>query len=434
MDIRSFFGKRKADEQKGKRKSKATSRSRDYSQSHGQDVCSPIELFAFFFRADVDCSLESAPRNSNVESEPVAPDSCSDVESEPVSPDSELRKVRNDIGCVLRAGLSVKEIADAVDKLDVGRKNELIFGHVTPPPVLPSRRSHGCNRKFNVEWLQKYSWLRYSPEADGVFCSPCSMMISAEHRIGKGLLVNAPFSNWVKISDALASHTKLRYHQDCVSAADVLHETIIRPTSRIDVMANAQLAQRRAENLHILEQIVRAVCYLAKQGLALRGNREAESMATGGNPGNFLALLKEFAVDDKVLQDHLASPRVRNASYLSPQVQNEIISIMSNDIILPELISEVKESPFFSILADEVSSHNTEHLAVCLRFVYKACTLREEFVAFVQLDRVRAADVAKALECVSARCWPYAGQPERPGIRWSFDDERFSQWSPGTHL
>ena len=204
----------------------------------------------------------------------------------------------------------------------------------------------------------------------------------------------------MKISDALASHTKLRYHQNCVSAADVLHETIIRPASRIDVMANAQLAQRRAENLHILEQIVRAVCYLAKQGLALRGNTEAESMATGGNPGNFLALLKEFAVDNKVLQDHLASPRVRNASYLSPQVQNEIISIMSNDIILPELISEVKESPFFSILADEVSSHNTEHLAVCLRFVDKACTLQEEFVAFVQLDHVRAADVAKALECV----------------------------------
>ena len=63
-------------------------------------------------------------------------------------------------------------------------------------------------------------------------------MLSAEKRAGKGKLVNSSFSNWVKLSDALSSHGKLTYHRDCVAAVDVLHEAIVRPASRIDVMTS----------------------------------------------------------------------------------------------------------------------------------------------------------------------------------------------------
>ena len=48
-------------------------------------------------------------------------------------------------------------------------------------------------------------------------------------------------------------------------------------------------------------------------------------------------------------------------------------------------------------MADEVSSHNVEHLALCLRFVDENCVIREEFVSFVKLDRVRAQDIANSI-------------------------------------
>ena len=56
---------------------------------------------------------------------------------------------------------------------------------------------------------------------------------------------------------------------------------------------------------------------------------------------------------------------------------------------------------YFSVLADEVSCHNVEHLPICLLYVDGECNIREEFVAFVKLDRVRATDIANAIiECV----------------------------------
>lgn len=56
-------------------------------------------------------------------------------------------------------------------------------------------------------------------------------------------------------------------------------------------------------------------------------------------------------------------------------------------------MSEVKKSGFYSIiLVDEVSSHNIEHLPLCLRFD----EIREEFMAFLRLERVREVDIVDA--------------------------------------
>ena len=54
-----------------------------------------------------------------------------------------------------------------------------------------------------------------------------------------------------------------------------------------------------AENKHILHQIVHAVLFLAKQGLAFPGHKE--DIDSQKNPGNFLALLSAFAETDSVL-------------------------------------------------------------------------------------------------------------------------------------
>ena len=307
------------------------------------------------------------------------------------------QELSNDIGQVILPSMGVEEVRDAVGRLSNDEKHELMFNHQPPPSTLPSTFAHGCNRKFSPEWLLKYPWLRYSPSQDAVFCSACAVMLKPHERAGKGALVNAPFRNWVKLSDVLSNHAKLRYHMNCSADADTLHSTVIAPATRIDVLTDNKIQKRVSENTHILKQIVRAVLYLSKQGLALRGDTEDPTDSSQHNPGNFLALLKVFANDDPILHQHLNQPRMRNATYLSPQSQNEVISIIGCDIIQASLVDEVKKSKFYSILADEVSSHNTEHLALCIRFVDVHCQIREEFVGFVKLERVRASDIASAI-------------------------------------
>jgi uncharacterized protein (UPF0305 family) len=58
----------------------------------------------------------------------------------------------------------------------------------------------------------------------------------------------------------------------------------------------------------------------------------------------------------------------RNAQYLSPQIQNEMLDLISTSV-LDTIISRIKKAEFFTIMADETSSHNKEFLTLCVRYV-----------------------------------------------------------------
>ena len=44
-----------------------------------------------------------------------------------------------------------------------------------------------------------------------------------------------------------------------------------------------------------------------------------------------------------------------------------------------------------------MSCHNVEHLPICIRFVDSECNIREKFIAFIKLWRVRAVDISNAI-------------------------------------
>ncbi len=110
-----------------------------------------------------------------------------------------------------------------------------------------------------------------------------------------------------------------------------------------------------------------------------------------------MSLLKTFAENDEILYDHLYNTGAKNAPQLSPTTQNEIINIICFDVILSSIISDIKNARYFSALADEVSCHNEEHSPICICFVDHSDEIREEFVTFVKLERVRANDIANAI-------------------------------------
>jgi len=89
-------------------------------------------------------------------------------------------------------------------------------------------------------------------------------------------------------------------------------------------------------------------------------------------------------------------PKVRNATYLSQSLQNNIIEVIGYHYIHAYIAQEINQAPFYLIIADEVSAHNNEHLSLCLHYVDLHCEMteiQEKFVAFVKLPRVRAADI-----------------------------------------
>ena len=94
-----------------------------------------------------------------------------------------------------------------------------------------------------------------------------------------------------------------------------------------------------AENRHVLCQIACAILFLSMQVLAFGG--DSEDISSQENPGNFSSLLKTFTEHESVLHAHLSQPRSRNATYLSHRSQNDIISVISNDLICAKLIAEI---------------------------------------------------------------------------------------------
>ena len=70
---------------------------------------------------------------------------------------------------------------------------------------------------------------------------------------------------------------------------------------------------------------MRAVLYLNKQGLPIRGDVEDLS---NKNPGNYLALLKEYAATDKILIDLLNSPRAINSSPLHKMISSTSLTMI----------------------------------------------------------------------------------------------------------
>ena len=72
-----------------------------------------------------------------------------------------------------------------------------------------------------------------------------------------------------------------------------------------------------------------------------------------------------------------------------------MINIFGEDILQAKLIDEVRQAKLYSIMANEVTTHNKEQLSICLRFVDYEKNVREEFLGFVSVIRI----TGEALAC-----------------------------------
>ena len=312
--------------------------------------------------------------------------------------DSSGRSVRNpilDVGELVKISASSEQLESAIHSLTNSEKYQYLTEHFKPSKEyrFPSTYMNKCNRSFQHKWLTKYPWLVYSPELDGGFCLPCFFF--ATNRSAKGVLVNSAFTRWTKVTTTLGSHATLEYHLESLTKADAFKCGYEDPEKTIRGHFNKELVEHIAKNRLIMERIVRAILYLGKQGLALRGR--GEDPRRGSNPGNFLSLLHLMAESDEVLRNHLHAPQRRNATYISPQSQNEIINVIGKDFIQHQLLCEIKEAKFYAVLADEVTCHNVEQMPLCIRFVDKNCNIREEFLEFVPLKRVTGIFIGEAI-------------------------------------
>ena len=94
-----------------------------------------------------------------------------------------------------------------------------------------------------------------------------------------------------------------------------------------------------------------------------------------------------------------------NATYLSPQIQNEIIFAISDEI-LDSVCKRVLKSGYFALLADETKdASKTEQISIILRFVDTGSwTIEERFLGFVPAMTCNAESLTKYIIDTISKC------------------------------
>lgn len=125
-----------------------------------------------------------------------------------------------------------------------------------------------------------------------------------------------------------------------------------------------QLQKRNANEINrsreILKIVIKTIVICGNQGLALRGGHDSGSLDLDTplhNDGNLRILLR-YRIDcgDDLFLNHLKNCN-KNVTYISNEIQNELISIIC-DHIQSQIFNRIKNKKFYTILADETTDVN----------------------------------------------------------------------------
>lgn len=268
-------------------------------------------------------------------------------------------------------------------------------------PMVPEGNK---NRYFQHSWLQTYEWLTYSKELQGGLCKFCVIFGRCEggtNDVKLGKLVVNPMVTYKKAVEILKNHSNAEYHK---RNTVLYHNFCMTHEGKANsVVASMNAAEKKTieENRRKLIPIIKTVILCGAQNLPLRGHRDDGIIETTGNcfgEGNFRALLK-FRVDagDDVLALHIKNCG-RNASYISKTTQNEIIECCG-EVITDKIVNKIKESKFFTIMADETTDLSVkDQLTICIRyFNTKDYRIEEDFITFVDVVDLSGENLARTI-------------------------------------
>lgn len=275
-----------------------------------------------------------------------------------------------------------------------------------PDSQLHFPRSGARNLRFQRHWLDEFKWLVYSPSQDGAFCIYCRLFSPAAG-IGpgnqtRGALVLTKFNKWTTAKENFKDHETKDYHKTCVLLGSNLEKVVQKSHDSVDLQIDKQCKAEIANNRKRLLPIAETVILCGRQNWALRGKNDCGQLSPDEEPlyndGGFRALLRYRALGgDTDLMHHLQNSAL-NATYISPRIQNEMISACS-DLILAKLVAQVNAAKCFCILADETADvSGTEQFSLCVRYVDEcAQKIREDFLQFVPLSDVTGKGMAAVI-------------------------------------
>ncbi|XP_011859000.1 PREDICTED: uncharacterized protein LOC105556511, partial [Vollenhovia emeryi] len=297
------------------------------------------------------------------------------------------------------------------NKIDDNLKCRLLDSPWQPDKSFKFPVSDGKKKlKFQVTWFDRFPWLVYTTKGQqGALCKFC--VLFARDCAGKGShqqlksLVTQPLNKWKDALSDFKRHGESQYHKECMILADNFLRVFkkLQPDiiSQIDTGRLTLIAENRTKLIPIIETI--KLC--GRQELALRGTCDLGPIKINDpepeiNDGNFRAILRmRNNCGDLNLRKHSESMML-NATYLSPDIQNELIATCG-EIIQNKLVDKINSAKYFSILVDETTDiSRQEQMSICVRYTEPKddiFILHEDFLSFVSVERTTGTFLANAI-------------------------------------
>ena len=163
--------------------------------------------------------------------------------------------------------------------------------------------------------------------------------------------------------------------------------TVAHPELSIAGELDRQYQKMLKKNREILASIILAVIHCGRTGEPLRGHRDHGPLHGGdGGGGNFNELLRYAEQSGNVILAEHNSSGPQNATYRSPEIQNELI-FLCGEYIRRGILDRIRSAELYSLMADETTDiSTTEQMTIVIRY-FDGQTIREDFLGFTSLER-----------------------------------------------
>ncbi|XP_078495463.1 zinc finger MYM-type protein 1-like [Ciona intestinalis] len=243
------------------------------------------------------------------------------------------------------------------------------------------------NRTFQASWKIDFPWVCYDEVNDVARCEVCTWAV--QHSCVTERTLNAlkhrytcwieGFNDWRKGRAAIRKHGSSEIHRECVSAK-------LNDSSRAADLVTDISVSKMKENRIALNALFDAICFLGRQGLALRGYTEENS--------NLVQSLKLLGKYNDTVKNWIS----RKTRFLSAEIQNEILESLALRVLRHE-IHQVKAARLFSIISDETADvSNKEQVCICIRYVDDKFIIHESFIGLYETCETSSATLHKLIQ------------------------------------
>lgn len=273
-------------------------------------------------------------------------------------------------------------------------------------PTGPFKRDNDEEQRcFSVKYYEKttktglklpITWLCYSPKLNVAYCEPC-WLFGDRKKLGSEPAWAKGIQKWKGLSTKIQVHETSQTHIDSCIIYDQW-----RKKGTIDEESEKQLRKEKNFGRDVLNRIVNVTLTMAMNNMAFRGHREKIGEV---NSGNFLAIIELLAEYDPILKQLLQLPQGK-VKYLSPKIQNEVIDILSKQV-LNDILSEVQNAQFYSLIIDTTQDiSKCDQMSQVLRYVSierdtntraKQINIHEAFLGFNAIHDQSAAGIEKEI-------------------------------------